>query len=61
MIFSGGSPRRGSRSPSGSCPGGFERLSFEEHYFSLILSGLINPVIESPRGLCAANHFNNVQ
>ena len=41
--------------------GGPERLLLEEHYFSLMLFGLLNPVIESMRGLCAASHLERVQ
>ena len=42
-------------------PGGPERLLLEEDYFSLMLFGLLNPVIDSMRGLCAASHLNRVQ
>ena len=41
--------------------GGPERLLLEEDYFSLMLFGLLNPVIESMRGLCAASHLERVQ
>jgi hypothetical protein len=42
-------------------PGGPERLLLEEDYFSLMLFGLLNPVIDSMRGLCAASHLERVQ
>ncbi len=42
-------------------PGGPERLLLEEDYFSLFLFGLLNPVLDSMRGLCAASHLNRVQ
>jgi hypothetical protein len=42
-------------------PGGPERLLLEEDYFSLMLFGLLNPVIDSMRGLCAASHLDRVQ
>ena len=42
-------------------PGGPERKLLEEDYFSLMLFGLFNPVIESMRGLCAASHLKRVQ
>ena len=42
-------------------PGGPERLLLEEDYFSLMLFGLLNPVIDSMRGLCAASHLTRVQ
>ena len=42
-------------------PGGPERLLLEEEYFSLMLFGLFNPVLDSMRGLCAASHVNRVQ
>jgi hypothetical protein len=42
-------------------PGGPERLLLEEDYFSLMLFGLFNPVLDSMRGLCAASHLNRVQ
>lgn len=41
--------------------GGPERLLLEKHYFSLMLFGLFNPVVESMRGLCAASHLRRVQ
>jgi hypothetical protein len=41
--------------------GGPERLLLEEDYFSLMLFGMLNPVIESMRGLCAASHLDRVQ
>jgi len=42
-------------------PGGPERLLLEEDYFSLMLFGLFNPVLDSMRGLCAASHLKRVQ
>jgi hypothetical protein len=33
----------------------------EEDYFSLMLFGLFNPVLDSMRGLCAASHLKRVQ
>ena len=42
-------------------PGGPERLLLEEDYFSLMLFGLFNPVLDSMRGLCAASHLARVQ
>ena len=42
-------------------PSGPERLLLEEDYFNLMLFGLLNPVIDSMRGLCAASHLNRVQ
>jgi hypothetical protein len=47
--------------PPDKRPGGPERLLLEEDYFSLMLFGLLNPVIDSMRGLCAASHLNRVQ
>lgn len=41
--------------------GGPERLLLEEDYFSLMLFGLLNPVIDRMRGLCAASHLEHVQ
>ncbi len=41
--------------------GGPERKLLEEDYFSLFLFGLLNPVVESMRGLCAASHLGRVQ
>lgn len=35
-------------------PGGPERLLLAENYFSLMLFGLFNPLLDSMRGLCAA-------
>jgi len=37
------------------------RLLLEDDYFSLILFGLLNPVIDSMRGLCAASKITRVQ
>ena len=42
-------------------PGGPERLLLEEDYFSLMLFGLLNPIIDSMRGLCAASEWKKVQ
>ena len=42
-------------------PGGPERLLLEKDYFSLMLFGLFNPVLDSMRGLCAASHLKRVQ
>jgi len=42
-------------------PGGPERLLLEEDYFSLMLFGMPNPVLDSMRGLCAASHLERVQ
>lgn len=42
-------------------PGGPERLLLEEDYFSLMLFGLFNPVLDSMRGLCAASHLKRMQ
>ena len=41
--------------------GGPERLLLEEDYFSLILFGMLNPVIKTMRGLCSASHIDKVQ
>lgn len=41
--------------------GGPERLLLEEDYFSLMLFGLFNPVLDSMRGLCAVSHLKRVQ
>lgn len=41
--------------------GGPERKLLEEDYFSLLLFGLLNPVVDSMRGLCAASHLGRVQ
>lgn len=48
-------------SPPEKRPGGPERLLLEEHYFSLMLFGLLNPVLDTMRGLCAASHLERVQ
>ena len=53
--------RAASAPPPGGRPGGPERLLLEEDYFSLMLFGLLNPVIDSMRGLCAASHLERVQ
>jgi hypothetical protein len=42
-------------------PGGPVRLLLEKDYFSLILFGLHNPVLDSMHGLCAASHLPRVQ
>lgn len=42
-------------------PGGPERLLLEEDYFSLMLFGMLNPVLDTMRGLCAASHLQRVQ
>lgn len=42
-------------------PGGPERLLLEEDYFSLMLFGLLNPVLDSMRGLCAASRLERVR
>ena len=42
-------------------PGGPERKLLESDYFSLFLFGLLNPVVDSMRGLCAASHLKRVQ
>lgn len=42
-------------------PGGPERKLLEADYFSLFLFGLLNPVVDSMRGLCAASHLKRVQ
>ena len=41
--------------------GGPERLLVEEDYFSLMLFGLFNPVVDSMRGLCSASRLKRVQ
>jgi hypothetical protein len=47
--------------PSEKRPGGPERLLLEEDYFSLMLFGMLNPVLDTMRGLCAASHLERVQ
>lgn len=42
-------------------PGGPERKLLETDYFCLFLFGLLNPVVDSMRGLCAASHLSRVQ
>ena len=42
-------------------PGGPERLLLEKDYFSLMLFGMFNPILDSMRGLCAASHLQRVQ
>lgn len=41
--------------------GGPERKLLETDYFCLFLFGLLNPVVDSMRGLCAASHLKRVQ
>ena len=41
--------------------GGPERKLLEADYFCLFLFGLLNPVVDSMRGLCAASHITRVQ
>jgi len=41
--------------------GGPERKLLEADYFCLFLFGLLNPVVDSMRGLCAASHLTRVQ
>lgn len=41
--------------------GGPERKLLEADYFCLFLFGLLNPVVDSMRGLCAASHLQRVQ
>ena len=48
-------------SPCDKRPGGPKRLLLEKDYFSLMLFGLFNPVVDSMRGLCAASHLKRVQ
>lgn len=50
-----------SAEPKQKPPGGPERLLLERDYFSLMLFGLFNPVVDSMRGLCAASHLERVQ
>ena len=38
-----------------------KRLLHEDDYFSLMLFGMLNPVVESMRGLCAISHIGRVQ
>lgn len=52
---------RASRPEAVKRPGGPERLLLEENYFSLMLFGLLNPVLDSMRGLCAASRLQRVQ
>lgn len=47
--------------PPENRPGGPERLLLEEDYFGLMLFGMLNPVIDTMRGLCAASHLVRVQ
>lgn len=47
--------------PPEKLPGGPVRLLLEEDYFSLMLFGMLNPVLDSMRGLCAASHLERVQ
>ena len=41
--------------------GGPKRLLLEEDYFSLILFGLLNPVVSTMRGICSISHIEKVQ
>ena len=41
--------------------GGPERKLLEADYFCLFLFGLLNPVVDSMRGLCAASHLTRVR
>jgi hypothetical protein len=47
--------------PARENPGGPERLLLDHDYFSLMLFGLFNPVLDSMRGLCAVSHLKRVQ
>lgn len=47
--------------PPDKRPGGPERLLLEKDYFSLMLFGLLNPVLDTMRGLCAASQLKRVQ
>ena len=38
-----------------------KRELLEEDYFSLMLFGMLNPVLDSMRGLCAASHLDKIQ
>ena len=42
-------------------PGGPARKLLECDYFCLFLFGLLNPVVDAMRGLCAASHLKRVQ
>jgi hypothetical protein len=42
-------------------PGGPERKLLAEDYFSLVVFGLLNPVLDSMRGLCAASNIERLQ
>lgn len=42
-------------------PGGPERKLLESDYFCLFLFGLLNPVVDSMCGLCAASHLTRAQ
>jgi len=53
--------RAGMPPPPEKRPGGPERLLLEHDYFSLMLFGMLNPVLDSMRGLCAASHLGPVQ
>ena len=46
--------------PEGTFADDRRRLG-EEQYFGLMLFGLLNPVVESMRGLCAASRLQRVQ
>lgn len=47
--------------PPAGHPGGPARLLLEEDYFSLMLFGLFNPVVDSMRGLCSVSRLKRVQ
>lgn len=54
-------PPESSESSESPSKGGPERKLLEEDYFSLFLFGLLNPVVDSMRGLCAASKLDRVQ
>ena len=47
--------------PPDKRPGGPEPLLLEENHFSLMLFGLLNPAIDTVRGLCAASNLKRLQ
>ncbi len=47
--------------PADARRGGPERKLLEQDYFSLMLFGLLNPVLDSMRGLCAASRIGRMQ
>lgn len=53
--------REGMPPPPDKRPGGPQRLLLEKDYFSLMLFGMLNPVLDTMRGLCAASHLKRVQ